>query len=106
MTYQFFFMLFLTVSTICPIDNEDATNFKFQQRFCPRYYEDNPELAQDPNWQATVMYNWMYPYCCAAVIIIFMELSIFLAFYKDVIFSCVTMANYWGMMIETWYTVQ
>ena len=106
MTYQFFFMLFLTVSTICPPDIEDSKSYKFQKRFCPRYYEDNPVLAQDPNWKETVMYNWLYPYCCAAVIIIFMELSIFLAFYKDVIFSLVTLANYCGMMLETWYTVQ
>ena len=105
MTYQFFFMMMLTASTICPSDKADYKNIGFQEKFCPRLYKDNEILAQDPNWRTTVTYNWLYPYCAVAVIFMFMELSIFLAFYKDVIFSLVTLANYWGMIVETWYTM-
>ena len=52
-----------------------------------------------------MMYNWLTPGSIVASIVIFVELSIFLAFYKDVIFASITFANYFGMIIVTWNQV-
>ena len=100
MTYQTVYVLFLTMSKVCPIDDPPETALA---SYCPEYHD--PRISKESDGAKIVMYNWLYPYCCAAVIIIFIELSIYLAFYKDVIFASVTLANYLGMMVETYVTM-
>ena len=88
------------MSNVCPIDDTIETALA---EYCPDYKKDT--ISQLTDVPGIVMYNWLYPFCSAAAIIIFFEMSIYLAFYKDVIFASVTLANYLGMMVETYVTM-
>ena len=88
------------MSKVCPIDDPIETALA---GYCPDYNKASISALKDG--PGIVMYHWLYPFCSAAAIIIFFEMSIYLAFYKDVIFASVTLANYLGMMVETYVTM-
>ena len=88
------------MSKVCPIKGPTETALS---EYCPNYNKASISALTDG--PGIVMYNWLYPFCSAAAIIIFFEMSIYLAFYKDVIFASVTLANYLGMMVETYVTM-
>ena len=87
-TYQIVYTASITLCAMCP--DEGSPNSQNDWAFCATYWTPDLDLFY---------YNLTVEPSKVAFMLIFIEMSIYLTYYKDVIFSLVTLINYAGMFI-------
>lgn len=98
-TYQTLYVFFITISMLCPTDqNAEIAAF---ENYCPDYWSPLLIIAKDDP-KNVIMYNWLFPGSIAALSLLFIEMSIYLAFYKDVIFASTTAVLFSGILLVTY----
>lgn len=101
-TYQLLYSVFRAMAELCPIDNNIPAEGMLRN-FCPDYWPT--DMVVDPAQKQIMMYNWLVPWSIASTFIIFTEVSMYVAYYKDVVFGFVSLVNYAGMLMMTWQQI-
>ena len=91
----------MTFELLCPM-NSDQT-LSFMTDYCPDYeFVAGCVTYASPEYvKGTVMYNWLVSTSIFFTVLLFVEASIYLAFYKDVIFSLGTLLIFSSIILIT-----
>ena len=95
------YVLFMTFELLCPTSTDQTLSF--MQEYCPDYefVASCVDYAKEEYVKGTVMYNWLVNASIVFTVLLFVEASIYLAFYKDVIFSMGTLLVFSSIILMT-----
>ena len=90
-SYQTLYVLFMTMAAICPNEYTDKEGDLL--KICDSYKSLDKDLYY---------YVLMVSPSKIAFIVIFVEMAVFIAYYKDVVFSLITLVNFCGMYYNSY----